>query len=823
MADNITIPTTGSGTATPVVATDDVGGIHYQKVKIALGADGVIDTLVDSGQQTSANSVPVVIASDQSNVPVSIAAGNTQYTEDAAAAANPVGNALILVREDALAGSLTTADGDNVAARGNNKGEQYVKDADATSLLNDLNTLTTNIEAVATVVGGGVEANALRVTIASDSTGVVSVDDNGGSLTVDGSVVVSNILDGAGDSVMDATNNAVRVNIVAGAAAGGTSITDDGAFTPASSALTPIGGMFDDVSPDTIDEGDAGVARMTSYRALHVNLRDNSGNELAVGGGTQYTEDAAAAANPVGTALMLVREDARAGTLTSADGDNVAARGNNRGELYVKDTDAASLLTTLTAIVQNEDDAHDSTDSGVMALAVRRDTAASGASADGDYATLNTDASGRLWTRDDLSLSELENITNNTNTLAQIARDEDSAHVSQDYGVPMLAVRRDTAAVGSGTDGDYSTVNVDGSGRVWAHDPVAEALLTEAVGHLDNLAGGFVPAYTEDAAAPANPTGGVLMMVRDDGLVGGVTSANGDVIAARANNRGEQYVRDSDLGAYASLISISLAVMDDWDESDRAKVNIIAGQAGVTAGAGTVAANTPRVTLASDDPAVVALQLLDNAVSGAGFNVTQLGGAAVPLGGGTEATALRVTIASDSTGVLSVDDNGGSLTVDATGNVAHDAADSGNPVKVGHKAKAFDGTPPGTAAAEDDRVDSVADLYGRQYVETTHPNFWDASVDYASAQTNASIKAAPGAGLRLYITDVIISNGATAGNITLLDGSGGTVKFEVYPGVNGGAAHSFRTPLRLSDNTALVITSTTVTTHSVTVSGYIAP
>ena len=35
------------------------------------------------------------------------------------------------------------------------------------------------------------------------------------------------------------------------------------------------------------------------------------------------------------------------------------------------------------------------------------------------------------------------------------------------------------------------------------------------------------------------------------------------------------------------------------------------------------------------------------------------------VGGGTEATAQRVTIANDSTGVLSVDDNGGSITVDA--------------------------------------------------------------------------------------------------------------------------------------------------------------
>lgn len=38
MADNVTIPPTGSGTATPVVATDDVGGIQYQKMKLFGGA-----------------------------------------------------------------------------------------------------------------------------------------------------------------------------------------------------------------------------------------------------------------------------------------------------------------------------------------------------------------------------------------------------------------------------------------------------------------------------------------------------------------------------------------------------------------------------------------------------------------------------------------------------------------------------------------------------------------------------------------------------------------------------------------------------------------
>lgn len=44
----------------------------------------------------------------------------------------------------------------------------------------------------------------------------------------------------------------------------------------------------------------------------------------------------------------------------------------------------------------------------------------------------------------------------------------------------------------------------------------------------------------------------------------------------------------------------SLAIIDDWDETDRAKVNPIAGQAGVQGGAGTVTALTQRVAIATD-------------------------------------------------------------------------------------------------------------------------------------------------------------------------------------------------------------------------------
>ena len=80
MADNLLV-TPGSGAT---VATDEVGGAHYQRVKIQIGADGERAD-VDGGQQTMANSVPTVLASDHSAIIIGGSAA-----DDAAAAGNPV-------------------------------------------------------------------------------------------------------------------------------------------------------------------------------------------------------------------------------------------------------------------------------------------------------------------------------------------------------------------------------------------------------------------------------------------------------------------------------------------------------------------------------------------------------------------------------------------------------------------------------------------------------------------------------------------------------------------------------------------------------------
>lgn len=59
------------------------------------------------------------------------------------------------------------------------------------------------------------------------------------------------------------------------------------------------------------------------------------------------------------------------------------------------------------------------------------------------------------------------NITGGASGTTQYA--EDTAHVSGDLGVEMLAVRRDTLATSVSADGDYSSLSVNASGALYVH------------------------------------------------------------------------------------------------------------------------------------------------------------------------------------------------------------------------------------------------------------------------------------------------------------------------------------------------------------------
>ncbi len=207
------------------------------------------------------------------------------------------------------------------------------------------------------------------------------------------------------------------------------------------------------------------------------------------------------------------------------------------------------------------------------------------------------------------------------------------------------------------------------------------------------------------------------------------------------------------------------------------------------------------------------------------------------VGGGTEATAQRVTIASDSTGVLSVDDNGGSLTVDGTvtanagtgtfavsmatntplGTVAHDSADSGAPIKVGGRAVSAEITPVTTG----DRSDFITDLAGKQVMMpyANNENFVSGAITTAmTGTTSTSLVAAPAAGLRNYITTIIVSNshGTVGTDVVIQDGSGGTTLMTIpAAAVYGGAVINLPVPLR-QPTTATAIYCANVTTGAST-------
>ncbi len=75
MADNRTLPLTGAGDATAVVATDDVGGVHYQRIKLDAGADGV-SLPVDATNPLPVTSTPALAsAPNVDGTPVSVGTG----------------------------------------------------------------------------------------------------------------------------------------------------------------------------------------------------------------------------------------------------------------------------------------------------------------------------------------------------------------------------------------------------------------------------------------------------------------------------------------------------------------------------------------------------------------------------------------------------------------------------------------------------------------------------------------------------------------------------------------------------------------------------
>ena len=94
---------------------------------------------------------------------------------------------------------------------------------------------------------------------------------------------------------------------------------------------------------------------------------------------------------------------------------------------------------------------------------------------------------------------------------------------------------------------------------------------------------------------PGSSTDGLLVNLGTNNDV----TVTGSVTANAGTNLNTSALAVESGGNLAGAAT-SLAILDDWDESDRAKINPIVGQAGVQGNTGTVSATTQRVVLATD-------------------------------------------------------------------------------------------------------------------------------------------------------------------------------------------------------------------------------
>lgn len=305
MADNVLVDNVDEPDYT--VSTDEAASGHVQRVKLTQSADGS-DTHIQA---------------DADGLLVNLGTNNDVTISGTVTVAEPV----------TVDGAVTVSSTD-LDIRNLDVAQDDVR----------VGGMAANDAAVADnpVLQGGRASDVVPTAVSADGDAVWRwLDRRGAAKTV--------LVDDAGDSAMDGTNNALRVNVVAGAGAG-VSHVDSAAFTVTSDDVVPIAGYRDDTSPDTLAEGEAGAIRATTNRALHVNLRDASGAELAVGGGTQYDEDTAATAAEKITMAGVVRKDAAA-SLVDTDGDRTELQVDSTGALRV--TESGSV----TAYVEGDTDA----------------------------------------------------------------------------------------------------------------------------------------------------------------------------------------------------------------------------------------------------------------------------------------------------------------------------------------------------------------------------------------------------------------------------------------------------------------------------------
>jgi hypothetical protein len=280
LADN-TILNSGSGGDT--LRTDDISGVKYPVSKIALGADGVDDGLVALGNPLPVSAATLPLPSgastaarqDTGNTSLASIDGKTPALGQAVAGSSvpvvlPAAQIATLTPPAAIAGFATEATLD--ARTGALTETAPVSDTASSGLNGRLQRIAQRLTALIALLPGSLgqkaKAASLAVVIASDQdTLAVSL----------ASVPAHNVTNAGTFAVQESGGALTALQLL-----DDTVFSDDAAFTPGTSKVGVAGFIADETATDSVDEGDAGAARMTLDRKQIVTILPHTAGGLTM-------------------------------------------------------------------------------------------------------------------------------------------------------------------------------------------------------------------------------------------------------------------------------------------------------------------------------------------------------------------------------------------------------------------------------------------------------------------------------------------------------------------------------------------------------------
>ena len=426
--------------------------------------------------------------------------------------------------------------------------------------------------------------------------------------------------------------------------------------------------------------------------------------------------------------------------------------------------------TGATNLGKAEDDAAASGDVGIALLTKRQDTPTADTSLDGDYQHAKSSSTGRLFTSATVDAA----LPAGTNNIGDVDVLTVPAPLSTTGGGTEAAALRVTVASDStgvlSVDDNGGSLTVDGSVSLAAAIPAG----TNNIGDMDVLS--LVPGTgatnlgkAEDDPAASGDVGVAVLTTRQD-TIAGTTSLDGDYQALKTNSVGRLYTT------------------------------------------ATVDAALPAGTNNIGDVDVLSLPALAAGTNNIG-DVDVLTLPALPAGTNNIGD---VDVLSGPTGASALQQQGAA---------AHDAATAGNPVLVGAQMETMADSAPGTRSGTDGDATKLATTDGALFAIPGGPQTWSYHENSSSALTDTSVHAAPGAGLSLYISTIVVSTGAaTALNIFFEEGASTVLGPYYLEAVAGrGLVITFGVPKKITANTALTVTTSAAIAHSIDITGFVAP